>query len=321
MKVKLLCLVAIVFCGFDCPVFAHGAAQSPRIGVLLLAHGGSEQTWNEQVRHVADQVDLSFPTEIAFGMATRSSMQAAVDRLVARKVTEIVAIPLFVNSHSSLIDSIAFLLGVRTQAPEDLKMFAAMDHGEMGSMLMDHTSMNSASETATAMKPVQSSVPIRMAAALDHHPIVADILKDRAASISKDPSHEVVILVAHGPVADDENRLWLDDMSNLAQQIKNQTHYAGIQYLTLRDDAAAPVRNAATAQLRQKVTQITQSGKTALIVPLLLSYGGIEIGLRKRLDGLTYRMPRRGLLPDPRIVTWVLDESYAAITSSLASKE
>lgn len=41
------------------------------------AHGGSAQEWNEEVRHVADEVDLAMPTEVAFGMAMRSSMQTA----------------------------------------------------------------------------------------------------------------------------------------------------------------------------------------------------------------------------------------------------
>ncbi len=289
----------------------------PRIGILLLAHGGSVQTWNEDVRHVADQVDLSVPTEVAFGMATRSSMQAAVNRLVARKVTEIVAVPLFINSHSSLIDSISYLLGLRSQQPEDLKMFAMMDNGA-GDMAMDHSAMKH--DPSEAMKPVTSAVPIRMASALDHHRIVADILNDRAASISHDPAHEVLILVAHGPVEDDENKLWLHDMSILADEMRSQSHYAGIEFMTLRDDADKPVRDAATQQLRGKVEKITQSGNTALIVPLLLSYGGIEGGLRERLNGLTYRMSSQGLLPDKRIADWVLATTQAESFSNQAQK-
>ncbi len=62
-------------------------------------------------------------------MATKSTMQAAIDRLKARGVTEIVAVPLFVSSHSSVIDSTAYLLGLRKEKPEDLTMFASMDHG------------------------------------------------------------------------------------------------------------------------------------------------------------------------------------------------
>jgi hypothetical protein len=93
--------------------------------------------------------------------------------------------------------------------------------------------------------------------------------------------------------------------------MRQRTHYASIQCLTLRDDADDAVRNAATAQLRDEVEQITRTGNTTLIVPLLLSYGGIEGGLRERLTGLTYRMPSQGLLPDPRIANWVIDTAHA----------
>lgn len=282
-----------------------------RPGILLLAHGGSAQAWNEEVRHVADQVDRTMPTEVAFGMATRSSIQAAVSRLAARKVTGIVAVPLFISSHSSIIDSTSYLLGLRPQAPEDLKMFAEMDNGS-GGMAMDHGSMkHDPAMHSDATKPISSPVPIRMTSALDHHPIVAGILRDRAASISQDPAKEVVVLVAHGPVPEDENKLWLADMNVLADQLHHESHYAGIDCLTLRDDAGKHVRGAATKRLRKTVKKIAKSGKTALIVPLLLSYGGIEDGLRKRLDGLTYRMPSQALLPDRRIVDWVIDSARA----------
>ncbi len=286
---------------------AQTQQKPPREGILLLAHGGSAQEWNEEVRHVADRTDLVMPTEVAFGMATKSTMQAAINRLAARGVTEIVAVPLFVSSHSSVIDSTAYLLGLRTQEPEDLKMFATMDHGGAMGQMDQSVMTHDPSTAAEARKPIVSPVPIHMASALDHHRIVADILVDRAASISKDPSHEVVILVAHGPVPDDENKLWLNDMSLLAKEIRKRAQYAGIECLTLRDDADKPVRDAATEQLRQKVEQVTKTGKTALIVPLLLSYGGVEDGLRKRLNGLAYSIPSQALLPDTRIVDWVVE--------------
>lgn len=281
--------------------------KKTREGVLLLAHGGSALEWNEEVRHVADQVDLLIPTEIAFGMATRSTMQSAINRLTARGVTEIVAVPLFVSSHSSVIDSTAYLLGLQKMEPEDLKMFASMDHGDSMEKMDHSTMMRDRAPAAEAEKPINATIPIRMASALDHHPVVADILMDRAASISKDPAREVVILVAHGPVPDDENKQWLADMNLLANEMRRHTRYASIDCMTLRDDADEPVRDAATKQLREMVQQATSSGKTPLVIPLLLSYGGIEEGLRKRLSGLTYVMPSQALLPDKRIVDWVID--------------
>ncbi|NYF80330.1 sirohydrochlorin chelatase [Granulicella arctica] len=311
----LVCLPSMGLAQSSNSASTQAQHKEPREGVLLLAHGGSAQEWNEEVRHVADQVDLTMPTEVAFGMATRSTMQTAINRLVARGVTEIVAVPLFVSSHSSVIDSTAYLLGLRSQKPEDLKMFASMDHG--GGMVMAHGAMMREPSTIDeAEKAILSPVPIHMASALDHHQFVADILRDRASSISRDPANEVVILVAHGPVPDDENKLWLNDMGLLAEQIGKQTQYAGIEYLTLRDDAEEPVRNAATQLLREKAEQITKEGKTVLIVPLLLSYGGIEDGLRKRLSGISYRMPAQALLPDERIVSWVIDTASNKATNS-----
>jgi len=42
-----------------------------------------------------------------------------------------------------------------------------------------------------------------------------------------------------------------------------------------------------------------------LIVPHLMSFGGIEQGVRKRLEGLAYTMTAQALMPDDRIVEWV----------------
>src|SRR5580692_965971 len=174
--------------------------KTSRPGVLLLAHGGHVQTWNEEVRHVADRVDLTIPTEIAFGMASKATIQEGINRLIARGVTEIVAVPLFVSSHSSVIEGTAYLLGLRADAPEDLKDFVGMDHGAssmpaaMASGTMTPGSMaNDSAKIAEQMKPIVASVPIRMTAALDHDELVAQILVDRAASISQNPSREVVI--------------------------------------------------------------------------------------------------------------------------------
>ena len=44
-----------------------------------------------------------------------------------------------------------------------------------------------------------------------------------------------------------------------------------------------------------------------LVVPLLISFGGIEKGLRDRLEGLTYTMAPSGLMPDERLASWVLE--------------
>ncbi len=41
-------------------------------------------------------------------------------------------------------------------------------------------------------------------------------------------------------------------------------------------------------------------------MPHLMSFGGIEQGIRKRLEGLDYTMTTQALMPDERIARWVL---------------
>lgn len=282
-------------------------AYADEAGVLLLAHGGNA-AWNAHVTALAAQVDKRMPTEVAFGMATRTNLQAAVDRLAARGVTEIVAVPLFVSSWSSVIAATEYLLGQRADAPADLDVFARMNHTEpAGAAGTDAASAgHGAHSPADATSPVTSQVPIRMTRALNDHPIAADILATRARSISRKPSDEAVVIVAHGPTRDDENRRWLRDMASLGERVASAGRFASVDYLTLRDDAPKPVRDQATTELRRLVAKQISAGRRVLIVPLLVSFGGIERGLRQRLEGLTYTMAGAGLVPDDRLVTWVL---------------
>jgi sirohydrochlorin ferrochelatase len=334
-----LCLLALL--AMPGRALAEPAAAA-KTGVLLLAHGGSA-SWNERVKALAGKVGEKMPIEVAFGMASRPSIQGAVDKLVAAGVSEIVAVPLFVSDHSSVITSTAYLLGARDDMPEDLKMFAKMDHSSHGAPAPAAASTGastgtstgaSTATTANAAQPatpaaadahaghaghaaaapaqdntarVNSPVPIRMTGALGRHRLVAEILAARASSISKDAAGEAVILVAHGPVADDENTRWVQDMLALAAGIHGAAPFASVDALTVRDDAEKPVRDAATAELRALVEKRTSEKKRVLLVPVLMSYGGIERGIKKRLEGLDYTMPENGLMPDDRLVTWVLE--------------
>ena len=159
--------------------------------------------------------------------------------------------------------------------------------------------------------PVETTVPISMTTALDGHALVAEILISRAVDVSRTPEDEIVVLVAHGPSSAEDNDLWLDDMSILAERMLPRTRFSRIERHTVRHDAPDPVRSQATAELRGVVEGAVREGKSVLIVPLLLSYGGIEVGIRRRLEGLPYRMARQALLPDERLSRWVLMQAGA----------
>ena len=303
-RTRLLLVIAVLLAA------RTSAADS---GILLLAHGGSAE-WNGRVTELAAKVDATTPTEIAFGMAARQTIQTAIDRLVARGVTEIVAVPLFVSSWSSVITSTEYLLGLRAEAPAALASYARMSHAPAptAGAAAEHENHTSQSTATDGTIPVKSPVPVRMTPALNDHAIVADILATRARTISRDPSKEAVVIVAHGPNEEDDNRRWLADMRSLGGRIQQAEAYTSLDYLTLRDDAPKSVRDAATAELRGIVERQLAAGRRVLIVPLLISFGGIERGLRERLGGLPYTMAETALMPDERLATWVLTVAASA---------
>jgi sirohydrochlorin ferrochelatase len=290
-----------------------GAAHPPpappeaRPGILLLAHGGNE-TWNGNVLQLARQIDAEYPIEVAFGMATRANIQAAASRLEARGVTEIVAVPLFISSHSSIVRATEYLLGLRKDAPPELERYAKMAHGPGASGGHDAHAGHGSPVADEGTKPIVTKLPVRMTRALDDHPLLGAIAADRARSISRAPAAEAVILAVHGPVPDDDNELWLRDLRAIAAHL---TGYASVDVISLRDDAPAPVREAATAELRALVLERQGERRDVLIVPVLLSYGGIEKGLKTRLEGLDYRIPAQGIAPDARLVEWVKQAARA----------
>jgi hypothetical protein len=296
---RSISILGLLFAGLSLTVAAE--QQPAKTGVLLLAHGGQPQ-WNAHVEDVARQVNAQQPVEIAFGMATRTNIQAAADKLVARGVTSIVAVPLFVSSYSSVITSTEYLLGLRTEAPADLAKFAKMNHATHGAPAGEHAHHGAAADPAS---PITSSVPVTMTAALNRHPLVGAILADRARAMSTTPANEAVIIVAHGPVPDDDNRRWLEDMGVLAEQVRAAAPFASVDYMTVRDDAGPAIRDAATKELRGKVEAARTARRRVLIVPHLLSFGGIERGVLKRLEGLEYTIADKALIPDERIVEWV----------------
>ena len=273
-------------------------------GILLLAQGGGAE-WTARVTELAAKVNQTHPTEVAFGMATRATIQTAIDKLIARGVAEIVAVPLFVSSWSTVITSTEYLLGLRAEAPPALALYAKMNH-EPAAAAAPASPSGMHDDHTKATTPVTSSVPIRMTPALNDHPIVADVLASRARAISRNPAQEALVILAHGPNDEGDNRRWLADMRSLAARIGQSGKFASIEYLTLRDDAPKPVRDAATEQLRAIVQREISRGRRVLIVPLLISFGGIERGLRERLNGLTYTMADAALMPDDRLTAWVL---------------
>ena len=304
MDVRRLACIWVMACatllvGALSSVHAASAEMSPqtKIGVLILAHGGSAQ-WNHLVEEAVADAKLPYPTEIAFGMAMHPEEVRAIQRRVnvleARHVQRIVVIPLLISSASEVMRQFTYVLGLCEHGPWEAHI-----------------------------KPVTHRVSMLMTGPLDDDPVVAAVLLDRAKELSRTPDEESVVLIAHGPNEETDNARWLETMQRIARRVEAMGHFRTVVPVTMRDDAPAPIRDAATQQMRAIVSAQSAKGRT-LVVPLLLASGGVEAKIPSRLHGLTYSFRGQGLLPHPKLSQWIahqVDASAQRAGSLLPSDE
>lgn len=246
--------VCLVLLGVSLPGVAF-AAQ----GILLLADEGKPE-WNTHLKQLAATVDKQKPTEVAFWSAANPNVQAAVDRLVQRGVSEIVAVPLFIDA-----------------LPSDLS------------------------------SKVKASVPLRVSAPLNGDPVAAEIVLGRADEISRKSAAEVLVLVSHRSTAGSDKR-WVPDLAAAAQQLNRTRRFAAVLTTTVPPDAS-DASAAHEAQLRRALERQIAMGRRILVVPVLTSYGGPEPAIREQLQGLAHEVAKSALMPDDRLVAWILSRA------------
>ena len=274
-------------------------AYADDLGVLLLAHGASNMgmahnmeepehagharppIWEENVENLARELNGRRPTELAFGMADAQSMQAGIDRLEARGVRRILVVPLFISSHSPIIGNFRYILG--------------LDEKPAATSAIRH------------LERVHAKAALSFAEAIDGNPIISEILLEHATEMSQDPAKTDVVVIAHGPNDEEENRAWLQDMESHAAYMRTRGGFHNIRTLTLRDDADADVKRTARSEFRRAVEAANGDAGETVVVPLLLSEGGIEDEIRTDLKGLSFKFGKP-LMPHPNMVRWVEDQ-------------
>lgn len=267
-------------------------AQMGREGVLIMAHGGREK-WEAGVLESVAPLHDRYPLEVAFGMADAASLQAAVDRLESRGVDDIAVVRLFISGES-WYDRTAQILGLQPGAPErPPEQHDTMEHGggqsghSMAFWRLDSDARFIMSEPGLA----------------DAEPM-ADVLLDRALDLSRTPSREDVLVLAHGTGDDAENDRWLEKMDARAQRLRLEGGFHRVRVATLREDWPEK-REPSAAAVRAFVEEASNDGRTALVIPYRVFGFGPYAGT---LEGLDYRADGRGLVPHPAVTRWVQNQ-------------
>ncbi|MCL6480658.1 MAG: hypothetical protein K6U02_02925 [Firmicutes bacterium] len=259
------------------------ASAGAHDALLIVAHGAQQPGWNQRILRLAEQVQWPGPVGVAFlmGAAPGHRLDTVAARLDAAGVVRIIVLPLLVSSHSEHYEELRYYVGQRAEPPPHA-------HNP----------------------PLRTRAKLVLAPAMDDHPILTRILVDQVRAISTDPASESLVLVAHGPNEDKENHIWLEQLGRHAERLQEQFHFRRVEVTTLRDDAPAPIRDAATEQLRQIVRCAAEDSRV-LVVPVLISVGHIQKQIHERLKGLSYTMSETGLAEHPLAAAWIQQQALA----------
>jgi len=307
-----------------------GCSQ-PRDGVLVMAHGG-DAAWNHEVESIVDPLRQQWPTEIAFGMATPSTIEQAIERLESQGVDRVAVVRMFISGESFL-EPTEFILGLRdTVSADPHGMHASTDSAKScpASTNDAHAKALLASSTpppSTAhgeppshdghhMEPPRRiHVPARVLLSRDglaDSPLMDQILVDRVGALSRDPNNESVLILGHGPGDDAENQRWLAKMRQRAASVDRLGPFRRVQCETLREDWPEK-RAAAEERIRRFVEEANHDGGRVIVVPFRVSGFG---PYKEVLEGLAYLADGRGFCPHPNMTRWLQDTAATTLSGS-----
>lgn len=286
-----LAAFASAFAGAVALAPALDAQSAPRVGTVVIAHGG-DSLWNSHVIEAARAARTDGPLEISFLMgpaAKQARFQDAVAKLERAGVDSIRVVPVLVSSHSGHYDQLRWLVG------EPVTLDESMHH---------HLHM------AGIDRP-QTKVPMRLLKAMDNATEIAEVLADRARVLAKqvgaEPAKRALLIVGHGPNTAEENAAWMENLRPIAERVKQMTGFRDVRVDLVRDDAPEPVRAEAVRHVRELIElQHAMTGADVLVVPVLVSKGMVSRDkVPADLRGTPHIYAGEPLLPHPAMVRWI----------------
>ena len=307
-----------------------------RIGILVVGHGSPSDSWCAPVRSAVQNVSSPYPIELGFlEFVPNETINIAVDKLDEAGVTKIIAVPLFISSHSGHIGEIEYVLGLREELPTMSMMSRPVlvegDEMERSIVALEgryRVSYMPIVETVSAMGvtakqhhgggeaeeeelvPVDTPAEIVLTNAIDDHWAIADILVDLAATSIEDPANETIVLVAHGTDNESNFAGWVSSSKSLAEQMKLKLRYGmGLNINDVRYSFVFPNETLHSDLLVRAVVENVSMTSDPIVVPLMVSEGHFtNRGIPGLLENLSYAYPEEGeraLTPHPNVAEWI----------------
>src|SRR5690606_39740049 len=117
---------------------------------------------------------------------------------------------------------------------------------------------------------------------------------------------QALFLIGHGPNSAEAYAEWMRNLRPVAERVKQRTGLLNVMVGLVRDDAPAPVRAEAVADIRETIQlQHLATGREVVVVPVLISTGSVS---REKIPadiaGLPVVYDGQALLPHPGLARW-----------------
>ncbi len=281
------------------------AAEELNFGVMVMAHGGSEE-WNSHLAAAVEPLRQRYPVAMALGMADAGSIEAATRELESRGVTDVGVVRVFISGES-WYDRTLQILGLREGAPP-----------RRGGSPQRPLDAAGARPMPMGFWRIDTNLAFHVSIeGLADAPEVDEILASRIRGLSSNPENEVVALIAHGPGDDTENARWLDKITLRSKHADEQLGLREIRVFTLREDWPEK-RREAEREIRAYIEQTNSRDLTPIVVPFRLQGFGPYQDI---LGTLSYRADGLGLLPHTNVAQWISRQADQLRTAAVSQQQ
>nr|WP_239565265.1 CbiX/SirB N-terminal domain-containing protein [Brevibacillus fulvus] len=129
---------------------------------------------------------------------------------------------------------------------------------------------------------------------MDDHPLIVEILLERARELVKQPEKETLLLVGHGADEGENHAKWEAVLQRLAVKLRQELGLKAATYGTLHPD-----------NLTRRASAIARKNRM-IVLPLFLSEGYFtKTVVPSRLQGLSYLYNGKAYLPHPAVTRWL----------------
>ena len=131
------------------------------------------------------------------------------------------------------------------------------------------------------------------------------VIRDRIASLSKNPHKESVMVIAHGTGDDEENSEWIRLIGERTKLAKAELGMDRIRVFSLREDWMGK-RAESEFEIRNFLQEAQESDYEVIVIPFRVQGFG---PYQKVLADLTYNSNGLGLLPHPAVGDWIKNQA------------